>query len=80
MMEKYDVMDTTRVAGGGEYPTQDGFGWTNGIVLALEAQEASRKVPTGRAREYRDTGTRSTATPPQRRWSRREGAAVSSYR
>jgi len=21
--------------GGGEYPTQDGFGWTNGVTLAL---------------------------------------------
>ena len=23
--------------GGGEYPAQDGFGWTNGVALALEA-------------------------------------------
>jgi alpha,alpha-trehalase len=38
MMEKYDVIDTARVAGGGEYPTQDGFGWTNGVALALMAQ------------------------------------------
>ncbi|MFX6865354.1 trehalase family glycosidase [Acinetobacter baumannii] len=22
-------------AGGGEYPNQDGFGWTNGVFLAL---------------------------------------------
>ncbi len=35
MTEKYDVMDSTRAAGGGEYPTQDGFGWTNGVALAL---------------------------------------------
>jgi alpha,alpha-trehalase len=35
MMEKYDVMDLSRSAGGGEYPTQDGFGWTNGVALAL---------------------------------------------
>ena len=38
MMEKYDVVDTARVAGGGEYPNQDGFGWTNGVALALAAQ------------------------------------------
>jgi len=38
MMEKYDVVDSARPAGGGEYPTQDGFGWTNGVVLALLAQ------------------------------------------
>ncbi|MBV6656012.1 MAG: hypothetical protein KI786_19735 [Mameliella sp.] len=22
-------------AGGGEYPVQDGFGWTNGVLLRL---------------------------------------------
>ena len=36
MTEKYDVVDLRRRAGGGEYPTQDGFGWTNGVALALE--------------------------------------------
>ncbi|SFV31018.1 alpha,alpha-trehalase TreA [Thermoflavifilum thermophilum] len=35
LMEKYDVMDIRRKAGGGEYPTQDGFGWTNGVLLKL---------------------------------------------
>jgi alpha,alpha-trehalase len=35
MTEKYDVVDLRRRAGGGEYPTQDGFGWTNGVALAL---------------------------------------------
>jgi len=40
MMEKYDVVNTNRKAGGGEYPTQDGFGWTNGVALALCAQTA----------------------------------------
>ncbi|WP_258105155.1 alpha,alpha-trehalase TreF [Marinoscillum sp. MHG1-6] len=37
MMEKYNVVDTTLLAGGGEYPTQDGFGWTNGVLLGLLA-------------------------------------------
>lgn len=37
MMEKYDVVQLDRPAGGGEYPTQDGFGWTNGVALALAA-------------------------------------------
>jgi len=40
MMEKYDVVNTQRKAGGGEYPTQDGFGWTNGVALALCAEPA----------------------------------------
>lgn len=35
MMEKYNVVDITLPAGGGEYPTQDGFGWTNGVAVAL---------------------------------------------
>jgi alpha,alpha-trehalase len=34
-MEKYNVYDTSLIAGGGEYPTQDGFGWTNGVLLKL---------------------------------------------
>lgn len=35
MMEKYNVVDIKTKAGGGEYPTQDGFGWTNGVDLAF---------------------------------------------
>jgi len=42
MMEKYDVVDLSRRAGGGEYGTQDGFGWTNGVALALNAQQRAR--------------------------------------
>lgn len=42
MTEKYDVVDVNRRAGGGEYPTQDGFGWTNGVALALAAQPPRR--------------------------------------
>lgn len=35
MMEKYNVTDSNLLAGGGEYPSQDGFGWTNGVLLKL---------------------------------------------
>ncbi len=35
MMEKYDVCDLDREGGGGEYPNQDGFAWTNAIVKAF---------------------------------------------
>lgn len=34
MMEKYDVV-RERPGGGGKYPLQDGFGWTNGVTAAL---------------------------------------------
>jgi alpha,alpha-trehalase len=37
LVEKYDVVDTGRRGGGGEYPTQDGFGWTNGVMRRLVA-------------------------------------------
>ncbi|HET9433961.1 MAG TPA: trehalase family glycosidase, partial [Chitinophagaceae bacterium] len=43
LMEKYNVIDTHLEAGGGEYPGQDGFGWTNGVLLAL-----LKKYGTGR--------------------------------
>ncbi len=35
MMEKYDVTNINKPAGGGEYKTQDGFGWTNGVYLEM---------------------------------------------
>jgi alpha,alpha-trehalase len=35
LLEKYNVVDTQLNAGGGEYPLQDGFGWTNGVLLHL---------------------------------------------
>lgn len=35
LLEKYDVIEVTKESGGGEYPTQDGFGWTNGVLLKL---------------------------------------------
>ena len=44
MMEKYDVVDLTRPAGGGEYPSQDGFGWTNGVALRL-SQDLDTPAP-----------------------------------
>lgn len=36
LMEKYNVEDIDLLAGGGEYPNQDGFGWTNGVYLKLK--------------------------------------------
>ena len=36
LVEKYDVMSASGTpGGGGEYATQIGFGWTNGVLLAL---------------------------------------------
>jgi alpha,alpha-trehalase len=41
LMEKYNVVNDHLTAGGGEYPNQDGFGWTNGVYLALNAERQS---------------------------------------
>jgi alpha,alpha-trehalase len=38
MVEKYDVTNTA-AAKGGEYPNQDGFGWTNGVLLKLLTEQ-----------------------------------------
>ncbi|GAB3555597.1 alpha,alpha-trehalase TreF [Spirosoma fluminis] len=40
MTEKYNVVDASLKAGGGSYTNQDGFGWTNGVYLALDGQRA----------------------------------------
>ncbi len=39
MIEKYDVVHPDGIGGGGEYPLQDGFGWTNGVYGALKAED-----------------------------------------
>jgi len=35
LVEKYVVDGSATGGGGGEYPLQDGFGWSNGVTLAL---------------------------------------------
>lgn len=34
--EKYNVEGSDNETGGGEYPNQDGFGWTNGVYLSFK--------------------------------------------
>jgi len=48
LVEKYDVVTTGRSGGGGEYPLQDGFGWTNGVMrklIALYPADANLTTP-----------------------------------
>jgi len=48
LVEKYDVVTTGRSGGGGEYPLQDGFGWTNGVMrklIALYPEDAELTTP-----------------------------------
>jgi alpha,alpha-trehalase len=35
MMERYNMLFPSIEGGGGQYPSQDGYGWTNGIYLQL---------------------------------------------
>ncbi len=55
LVEKYDVVDTGLKGGGGEYPLQDGFGWTNGVterLLQLYPDAATRCGPDLIARPH----------------------------
>lgn len=38
-IEKYNVESPGELGGGGEYPLQDGFGWTNGVFSFLSSQK-----------------------------------------
>ncbi len=44
LVEKYNVV-SAEPGGGGEYPVQEGFGWTNGVSRALMDLQASRPGP-----------------------------------
>lgn len=39
LIEKYNVVSENGLGGGGEYPLQDGFGWTNGVLASLLAEK-----------------------------------------
>ena len=43
-LEKYNVVDTDLLSGGGEYAVQDGFGWTNGVILAFQKKLKSENL------------------------------------
>lgn len=50
-VEKYNVIDPTTHGGGGEYVLQDGFGWTNGVFMALRHNwdhKLTQKLPIAR--------------------------------
>jgi alpha,alpha-trehalase len=45
LVEKYDVSSTGTGGGGGEYPLQDGFGWTNGVTLKMLDLVCPKETP-----------------------------------
>lgn len=44
LVEKYNVADPGKLGGGGEYPLQDGFGWTNGVLAALLDEDSPKTM------------------------------------
>lgn len=46
MFEKYDAEQAGKFGGGGEYNVQEGFGWSNGVVLEFLAKYG-RRLTTG---------------------------------
>ncbi|WP_312298981.1 alpha,alpha-trehalase TreF [Stutzerimonas nitrititolerans] len=49
LMEKYVLRPCTEHAGGGEYPLQDGFGWTNGVTRKLMQEDPTHEANRCRA-------------------------------
>ncbi|HDR2721225.1 TPA: alpha,alpha-trehalase [Enterobacter asburiae] len=45
LVEKYDVSTTGTGGGGGEYPLQDGFGWSNGVTLKMLDRVCQKAKP-----------------------------------
>lgn len=44
LVEKYVLRDTTEHATGGEYPLQDGFGWTNGVTFRFLQEDPEHEA------------------------------------
>ena len=49
LVEKYVLRPCTERAGGGEYPLQDGFGWTNGVTRKLMQEDPAHEANRCRA-------------------------------
>ena len=45
LVEKYDITSTGTGGGGGEYPLQDGFGWSNGVTLMMLDKVCPKEKP-----------------------------------
>ncbi len=49
LVEKYDLRSSARSAAGGEYPLQDGFGWSNGVTRRLMQEDPEHRANRCRA-------------------------------
>ncbi len=62
LVEKYDITSTGTGGGGGEYPLQDGFGWSNGVTLKMLDVICPKEKPCDDVPKMRPTPAAS-ATP-----------------
>lgn len=62
LVEKYDVSSTGTGGGGGEYPLQDGFGWTNGVTLKMLDLLCGKEKPCNSAPDKLPSATPGPAT------------------
>lgn len=66
LVEKYDVSTTGTGGGGGEYPLQDGFGWTNGVTLKMLDLICAKDKPCDSVPATRPTAASAPQTEPQK--------------
>ncbi|WP_336240246.1 alpha,alpha-trehalase [Citrobacter werkmanii] len=66
LVEKYDVSTTGTGGGGGEYPLQDGFGWTNGVTLKMLDLICAKEKPCDSVPASRPAPTGTASTEPQK--------------
>ena len=52
--------------GGGEYPLQDGFGWSNGVTLKMLDLICPKEKPCDSVPEKRPVASPASAEPPQK--------------
>lgn len=66
LVEKYDVSSTGTGGGGGEYPLQDGFGWSNGVTLKMLDLICPKENPCDSVPEKRPVTSQTSTEPTQK--------------
>lgn len=66
LVEKYDVSTTGTGGGGGEYPLQDGFGWTNGVTLKMLDLVCAKEKPCDNVPASRPTPASTAPVEPKK--------------
>lgn len=67
LVEKYDVSTTGTGGGGGEYPLQDGFGWTNGVTLKMLDLVCPKEKPCDNVPQTQPVAAAKQSTPAEQK-------------